>query len=396
MILKIQNIGLGGMALGWILAATAAGGAAVSPYRVPKQPASTSAAPASPMAAPTGQPAVSYKVPPDWEEVPPGSIRIASFKVKGPGTSLADVGIVPLAGTAGSDLENVNRWRQQVGLGPISATELAGLGQKVAISGENAQLYDLTGQPAGGAGKVRILAAIQRLEGGVFFYKMTGNDELVAKQKPNFVEFLKSVKFQAQTGVPEGLPPSHPPIADLQNLQQGLPASHPPIGPTPGQATPGQPALPAAHPPIGEMGGGAPAASGKSVWKVPAGWEEQAPGMMQTARFVAAGAGGAKAEASVASIPGEGGGLLGNANRWRKQIGLDPIDATELAKQTSTLEAGGAKATVLDVTSQDKKKRLIAVTVPGSGSTTFYKLMGDETVVAKEKEAFLRFVQSPQ
>jgi hypothetical protein len=134
----------------------------------------------------------------------------------------------------------------------------------------------------------------------------------------------------------------------------------------------------------------------KSPWKVPAGWQEQAPGMMQTARFVAAGEGGAKAEASVASIPGEGGGLLANVNRWRKQIGLDPIEAAELPNQTSTLAAGGAKATILDVTSQDKKKRLVAVSVPGGASTTFYKLMGDEAVVAREKEAFLRFVQSPQ
>ncbi len=118
--------------------------------------------------------------------------------------------------------------------------------------------------------------------------------------------------------------------------------------------------------------------------------------MMQTARFVATGAGGAKAEASVASIPGEGGGLLANVNRWRKQIGLGPIEAAELPKQTSTLDAGGSKASVLDVTSEDKQKRLVAVSVPGGGSTTFYKLMGDEAVVAKEKEAFLRFVQSPQ
>jgi hypothetical protein len=60
------------------------------------------------------------------------------------------------------------------------------------------------------------------------------------------------------------------------------------------------------------------------------------------------------------------------------------------------LDAGGAKATVLDVTSLDKKRRLVAVTVPGTESTTFYKFMGDEAVVAKEKDAFLRFVQSPK
>jgi hypothetical protein len=206
---------------------------------------------------------------------------------------------------------------------------------------------------------------------------------------------LKSVKFQKPPAGAEGLPPSHPPLGDMAQApgaeQFNLPASHPPLGVGAGQA-----GLPASHPPIGQAPDAAPAAGSKIKWKIPAGWEEQAPGMMQTARFVAAGQGGAKAEASVASIPGEGGGLLGNVNRWRKQIGLDPIAAADLPKQTSTLEAGGAKATVLDVTSADKKKRLIAVTVPGKESTTFYKLIGDEAVVAKEKEAFLRFLQAPQ
>ena len=363
-------------------------------------------------AAGASQPGLTYKAPADWQEVPPGSIRIASFKVKGEGTSTADVSIVPLAGAAGSDLDNVNRWRQQLGLAPVTAAELAGQAQKRSISGESAQLYELAGQPAGAAEKLRILAVIQRLEAGVLFYKMAGSDGLVAKQKPAFEEFLKSVKFQTPPAGPGGLPPSHPPLDGTAGMdgmgQPALPPSHPPLGnPQPGQVAlppshppigaPTDPAgLPASHPPIGQAPGAAPAASGKSDWKIPAGWQEQAPGMMQTARFLATGEGGAKAEASVASIPGEGGGLLGNVNRWRKQIGLDPIDAADLPKQTSTLEAGGAKATVLDVTSQDKKKRLIAVSVPGGASTTFYKLVGDETVVAKEKKAFLGFVQSPK
>ncbi len=388
----MKDCGVGRLGVGCGLLLALAANAAVTPYRVPKQPASGSGQPSLAQPGTAAQSPLSYKTPAGWEAVAPGSIRIASFRVKGPDDSLADVSVVPLAGPAGSDLENVNRWRQQVGLAPIGATDLAGMGQKIAMSGESAQLYEMAGQPTGAKEKLRILAAVQRFEGGVLFYKMTGSDALVAKQRPAFVDFLKSVKFQVAPGQPEGLPPSHPPIGDLAAApgtgQPDLPPSHPPLG--------GQPDLPPSQPAIGEGAPGTPALGGKSAWKLPAGWQEEAPGMMQTARFLATGAGGAKAEASIASIPGEGGGLLANVNRWRRQIGLSPIEAADLPKQTSTLEVGGAKTTVLDVTSQDSKKRLIAVTVPDGASTIFYKLLGDEAVVAKEKEAFLRFVQSPK
>ncbi len=117
---------------------------------------------------------------------------------------------------------------------------------------------------------------------------------------------------------------------------------------------------------------------------------------MQTARFLITGENGAKGEASVASMLGDGGGVLGNVNRWRGQLGLDPIQEAGLAKQVSTLDLGASKGTVLDVTSADKTKRLIAVSVPRDHQTWFYKLTGDETTVAREKDAFLQFIKSAQ
>ena len=42
-----------------------------------------------------------------------------------------------------------------------------------------------------------------------WFFKMTGDDALVAEQKPAFIEFLKSVSFPA-AGAQAQLPPAHP------------------------------------------------------------------------------------------------------------------------------------------------------------------------------------------
>ena len=326
----------------------------IKTYRVAKEsdaPATTAPGPKESV-----QPTVAWTTPTGWEELPPGEMRVASFSVK-TNDQKADVSIIPLPGLAGGDLGNVNRWRGQVGLPAVQEEEMAKLAEKVEVAGESGQLFDQAGVSPSDNEKSRILAVIQRRDGVAWFYKMTGSDALVAQQKPAFVAFLKSIRFLAASEQP-ALPPSHPPV--------GGTAMQPPTAPS----------------------------GDKPDWKVPAGWQEVAPGQMQLAKFVAAGDGGAKAETSVAMIPGDGGGPLANVNRWRKQIGLGPIEAGDLPKQTSTLDVGASKATVLDVTSSDKKKRLLAASVPRGNGTWFYKLMGDETVVAREKEAFLQFVKS--
>jgi hypothetical protein len=85
---------------------------------------------------------------------------------------------------------------------------------------------------------------------------------------------------------------------------------------------------------------------------------------------------------------------LTNINRWRGQLGLEPITAADLPKQVSTFEAGGVKGTLMDATSANKAKRLVAISLPKPDGTWFYKLTGDEPAVAAQKEAFIQFVQS--
>jgi hypothetical protein len=41
-----------------------------------------------------------------------------------------------------------------------------------------------------------------------------------------------------------------------------------------------------------------------------------------------------------------------------------------------------------------KPARLIGAVVPQNGQTWFYKLMGDEEIVAQQKDAFTKFIQS--
>ena len=292
-------------------------------------------------------------------------MRAASFRVAGKDGKQADVSVIPLPGLAGSDLDNVNRWRGQVGLPGVSEAELTKLAQAVEVAGQPASLYEQAGTNAGSGEVSRILAAISRRDGLAWFFKMTGDGAVVAQQKPAFVEFLKSVSFPAATAQAQ-LPPAHPPIDGGNMMAQAGPA-----------ASSGQP---------------------KPSWEVPSGWKEVPGGQFLVAKFLLAGAANAQAAVNVSMSPGDGGGMLANLNRWRTQLSLQPVAEADLAKEVQPLELPGAKASLADVTGKDAKNgqpaRLLAVVLPRSGETWFYKLMGDAQLVQQEKDAFVKFVQS--
>lgn len=356
-------------------------------YRVAKDSSdSTPAAPAMQtppgMGAPaagdqTAAPQLTWTLPAGWQEKPASEMRLASFSAPGAGGKSVDISIVPLPGMAGGDLANVNRWRGQVGLDPIQDGDLAKAGEDVTVGDSPARLYDMAGNPPGGDGKSRILAVALQHSDMMWFFKATGDDDSVGQQKANFVSFLKSIQFAAGT-MAGALPSDHPPI-DAANT---LPADHPAIDA--GMAAPGMTA----------QNSGAPALPN---WTVPAAWQQEPPSQMLLAKFSAA-ENGAKAEITVSAFPGDVGGLLANVNRWRRQVGLPPVDDASLNSAVTAFTTAAGPASMTDFTGTDPKSsqsaRLMGVILPLGGQTWFYKLMGDPTVVEHQKADFLNFVQS--
>jgi hypothetical protein len=337
-----------------------------NPTLPPGHPDISSAPGASlPAVSESARPQLTWKTPEGWTEVPPGEMRVASFKIQGQNGKQADVSVVPLPGMPGTDDANVNRWRGQVGLSPVSPDELKKSAESVEAGGQPAQLYDIAGQNPGSGDATRILGVIQHRTDAVWFFKMTGDANLVEQQKPAFVVFLKSVKFAT---------------------------------------APAQTELPPSHPPIGDMGMGAPATAagpisseGKPNWQVPAGWQEVSGGQFLVAKFTITGKSSATA-VNVSSSAGEGGGLVGNINRWRGQLGLTSLSDGDVNKLVTAIDVQGGKASLVDMSGTDARTgqptRLVGVMVPQSGQTWFYKLMGDAKVVESQKDAFIQFVQS--
>ena len=366
--------------LGWVgllcLAAVLAGCGRndAQVYRVAKeQPPAASPAPGLPAGHPdiaSGQPKLQFKVPAGWQEVPPGEIRLASFRVAGAGGKQAEVSVVPLPGPAGSDLDNVNRWRGQVGLLPVAAEELSELAQTVEVARQEAPLYEQAGPVPGSGETNRILAAVLRRGGIAWFFKMTGDDALVAQQKPEFLEFLKSLNLAAAAGS-TNLPPSHPPIGGGGMMSTS-----------------------------GLMASVATAGEAKPSWQVPPGWEEVPGGQFLVAKFLIHGSGVEQAAVNVSSARGEGGGLAGNVNRWRQQLGLAQLPQSEVEKLVTPLEVQGGKAILVEMSGagagSGQKTRLVGAIIRQANGTWFYKLMGSEPVVEREKAAFTQFVKTAQ
>ena len=132
----------------------------------------------------------------------------------------------------------------------------------------------------------------------------------------------------------------------------------------------------------------------KPNWQVPAGWQETS-GQFLVAKFLINGPDNGRAAVNVSIT---GGGLAANVNRWCGQLGLQPLAETELQKQMQPLELPGGKAMLIDMSGTDaltsQKARLVGVIVPQAERTWYYKLMGNEELVAREKDAFVKFVKS--
>lgn len=127
------------------------------------------------------------------------------------------------------------------------------------------------------------------------------------------------------------------------------------------------------------------------VWSVPEGWSEAGDSPMRRGSFSATGSAGS-VDIAVTSFPGDVGGLLANVNRWRRQIGVAPIGATELEHSVERLQIHGKEAVVTEITGSIEAT--LAAVFEHEGQSWFFKATGPKVSVAEQKEAFLGFLQT--
>src|ERR1051326_221046 len=112
----------------------------ITAYNAPKENSGPPSTNAPMQAAPAVAGPLHWTTPAGWQQQPASGMRVGSFAIK-KDDQHADVSIIPLGTVAGSDLDNVNRWRGQVGLPPIDESKLSDQGEKVMIGSNPAPLW---------------------------------------------------------------------------------------------------------------------------------------------------------------------------------------------------------------------------------------------------------------
>ena len=342
----------------------------ITVYRIPKETATPAMAPAQAAmgaAAPAG---VQWTAPSGWEEQAASGFRKGSFLVRGADGKTADVSVISFPEAAGGLLANVNRWRNQLKLAPVSDATQAGT--PMAAAGHDMFFVDLVSEQAIGSDgtKTRILGGVLPLGSETWFFKMMGPDELVESQRGAFKQFLESVK-----------------------IGQGAVAAAP--APAPMSANTGGGNTNAPTPPPIETAQGAPL-----QYTLPPNWQEKPLSPMRLASFNARAPDGKETDVSVVSLPGIAGGDLANVNRWRGQVNLGPIDEDTLAKTAEHVQANGHDYLVVDLVSdapvgeKQEKQRILAAILDESDHSWFIKMTGEDAAVESQKSAFTNFLQS--
>jgi hypothetical protein len=133
-------------------------------------------------------------------------------------------------------------------------------------------------------------------------------------------------------------------------------------------------------------------------YDTPKGWEARPPMVKRGIRIpvvLRVAQDGQEAETTGMSLPGDGGGLIANVQRWRAQVGLGPIEEAELRRNVRTVKVGDSEAQCVDLgPGQNTKQRILGAMLPHGKETWFFTLKGPADLVGKQQANFEAFVAS--
>jgi hypothetical protein len=314
-------------------------------YQAPKDGASEVAAQPEPpsTAAPSKPP---WSVPEGWQEAPSQGGGVASYVVSAGDGRSAKATVSALQGSAGSELAVVNLWRNQVGLDAVDEPQIAPMRSMARAGTREVTLYEIAGtkEVIDGRFKARTLAAVLPAGELTVFFKLTGEDALVAAEKPKFLAWLKSVAT--------------------------------------GDDSPGEPTAASSDKPAGQP-----------QWSAPTSWRPAGPKPQRVASYDIPGADGDIGDVSISALSGDGGGLVANINRWRGQVGLAALDDAGVRRESQRITcADGTEGTLVRLAGNEK--HIVAAIIPHGSQTWFFKLTASPALAQRETEAFAGFVRS--
>jgi len=135
---------------------------------------------------------LAWSAPAAWQQRPASAMRKGTYLIPGETGASAELAITAFPGDVGGDLANINRWRGQLQLGPISAAELPTALSRFQANGLDIAVTEMVA--TSGNPPQRVLGAIVPFNGSTWFFKITGPDALVAGQRETFNAFLQTLR----------------------------------------------------------------------------------------------------------------------------------------------------------------------------------------------------------
>lgn len=340
----------------------------VRSYDAPKE--SAASPPAMSSRPPTAVETATWTLPDGWRELPGEGMRYATLVVEeasADGRPALEMRVTPLGLSARDPLANINRWREQIGQPPITADELGDYARALDVDGRQAYLVNLVADPGEHDSPHQILAAIVPGDQRAWFFMILDHNDRLGPYEEAFETFVRSVRIE--TTAPQ-MPAGHPPIAS------GGEAHDPSHG--------------------SDANTAAQAAAGVH-WETPDGWHAHpGNGSFRVVSFHV-GADPAPAEVTVTRFAGGAGSLLPNINRWRGQLGLEPVASVE-EQPVERLEVAGAPAQLIDIadesSSESSRARILVVLMMRDDTAWFVKMTGPHEVLESQRDTFLGFARS--
>ena len=270
------------------------------------------------------------KAPESWTRRNGSSMRFATFEITAKPQDL-ELSVIRLPKQP--QLANVNRWRGQVGLAPLS------------------DLQDVS--------------TVKTEAGPALVVNLLGTAAPGGPRMPPFAPFAGGAGSRGKR--PAGRPPLARPNSNM---------------PVPGT------------PQVGPPAPGSDSADDPFMFSAPPNWNRAANDRFSKLAFT-------QGSARITATPMGAAALKMNLARWRGQLGLPPVDATQLMEETSDLETKSGPATYVRYFAEgteDDRQAILGAVLPvendGQLIAWFLKFKGTAKSAEANEEAFRTFVKS--
>jgi len=134
-------------------------------------------------------------IPNNWNEIEGSQFSMLDFEaVNNETTQRATISATKFTKGAGGLLANINRWRGQIGLEKVDSLEGT---ESITIDGNTGRYIEISGTKDGKP--VKTLGVIHELQFRepyeTWFYKITGDTDIVDREKSNFKTFVLSTSY---------------------------------------------------------------------------------------------------------------------------------------------------------------------------------------------------------